>query len=104
GVAMTQQVDWAAVGPAVCVGVAALLALGADLAAPRLSRWLPCAVSVAGAAAALVLMAAEHNPRSAFCVPSRVTDGLPDCSWQVDDFTIGWWVLVAGSLALVALL
>jgi NADH-quinone oxidoreductase subunit N len=101
---MTQHVDWTAIAPALCVGVAALLALAADLALPRLSSLLPCAVSVAGAALALVLVAADHEQRAAFCVPSRITDGAPDCSWQVDDVTIAWWVLVAVSVGLVALL
>jgi NADH-quinone oxidoreductase subunit N len=101
---MTQHVDWSAIAPALCVAIAAILALGADLAFPRLSRWLPCAVGVAGAVVALLLIAVDHDARSAFCVPSRITDGLPDCSWQVDDVTIAWWVLVAGGVLLVALL
>jgi NADH-quinone oxidoreductase subunit N len=101
---MTQHVDWTAIAPALCVAVAALLALGADLVAPRAARWLPCAVSVAGAAVALALVAADHSARRAFCVPSAAGEGAADCSWQVDRVTVAWWVLVAASVALVALL
>jgi NADH-quinone oxidoreductase subunit N len=101
---MTQHVDWTAIAPALCVGVAALLALAADLAVPRMTRWLPCAVSVAGAALALMLIALNHDARVAFCVPSQAVDGASDCSWQVDNVTIAWWVLVAVGVGLVALL
>ena len=101
---MTQHVDWAAIAPALCIGIAALVALVADLALPQLSRLLPCAVSVCGAVLALILIAADRDPRAAFCVPSRTVDGVVDCSWQVDDITIGWWVLVAVSVALISLL
>jgi NADH-quinone oxidoreductase subunit N len=104
GVAMTQHVDWAAIAAPLCVAVAALLALAVDLAVPRLTRWLPCAVSVAGAAAALALIALDNESRSAFCVPSQVTAGGLDCSWQVDGVTFAWWVLVAIGVGLVALL
>jgi NADH-quinone oxidoreductase subunit N len=101
---MTQPVDWPALAPALCVAVAAVLSLVADLALPRLSRVLPCAVGVAGCAVALAFVAADHQRRQVFCVPSRISDAAPDCSWQVDDFTVAWWVLIAASALLICLL
>jgi NADH-quinone oxidoreductase subunit N len=100
---LAQHIDWAAIAAPLCVAVAALLALAADLVAPAITRWLPCAVSVAGAAVALSLIAADNESRSAFCVPSQVGGGS-DCSWQVDDVAVAWWVLVAIGVGLVALL
>jgi NADH-quinone oxidoreductase subunit N len=101
---MTQHVDWPALAPPLCVAVAALLALAADLVVPRLGRVVPCAVAVMGCALSLLVLALDHGPRQAFCVSSPITGGTPDCSWQVDDFTVAWWVLVAASALLICLL
>jgi NADH-quinone oxidoreductase subunit N len=96
---MTQHVDWWAIAAPLCVAVAALVALGADLVAPRMSRVLPCMVSVVGVVVGLGLVAGDGgDARQAFCVPSG------DCSWQVDEITVAWWVLVLVGVGLVALL
>jgi NADH-quinone oxidoreductase subunit N len=101
---VTQHVDWWALAAPLAVAAAGLLALTADLVAPRLTRTLPCLLSVVGAVVGLALVAGDGGAsRAAFCVPSDFAPPA-DCSWQVDHVTVAWWVLVLVGVGLVALL
>ncbi|MFQ6145376.1 NADH-quinone oxidoreductase subunit N [Streptomyces seoulensis] len=96
-----QSVDWLAIAPPTLTAVIALVALVADLFLPQARKPLLGWVSVAGlAAAALLLLPLLHGDRAAFCLT-----GQPDvCSYRADHFTLVIQFLVLGGALLAALL
>lgn len=100
---MSQQVDWIAIAPPLCLVVAAVLALLGDAFAPSTRRWLPTTAGATGVAAALVVTMVMTRPRATFCLrdPSASRVG---CSWNVDHVTTVWWVVVLLGTGLVILL
>jgi NADH-quinone oxidoreductase subunit N len=104
---MTQAVDWWAISAPLCLVAAGVLALLLDTFLPRATRWLPCALSVAGVVVGLGFVAhLAGSTRLAFCLPRTglATVGVADCSWVVDEVALTWWVVVLASTGLVALL
>ncbi|MGW4274854.1 NADH-quinone oxidoreductase subunit N [Streptomyces seoulensis] len=96
-----QSVDWLAIAPPTLTAVIALVALVADLFLPQARKPLLGWVSVAGlAAAGLLLLPLLHGDRAAFCLT-----GQPDvCSYRADHFTLVIQFLVLGGALLAALL
>lgn len=99
-----QAIDWWAVAPPLWLLWAAVSALLVDTFAPRWWRFLPCAISVVGVAmAVLTTVALSSHSRAAFCLPAGFEQPV-NCSWLVDDITLGWWLIVLASTGLIALL
>jgi NADH-quinone oxidoreductase subunit N len=100
----TQGVDWAAIAPPLTVAATALGVLLCSVVRRPLDAAVPAAVAVAGivVAAVLVPWSVDH-PRVTFCAPGRsVRTG--QCSWQVDNVTAAWWLVMLVGAFLVALL
>jgi NADH-quinone oxidoreductase subunit N len=100
---VTQNIDWRAVSPPLCLVVAGVLALLADACWPRARRWLPTGLSLAAVAVALLLTTTVPHPRSTFCLSGSAGRRL-GCSWNVDHVTVVWWAIVLLGLGLVVLL
>ncbi|MFJ2567609.1 NADH-quinone oxidoreductase subunit N [Streptomyces sp. NPDC087568] len=98
---VVQSVDWLAVAPPTLTAVIALVVLVADLFLPQARKPLLGWLSVAGlAAAALLLLPLLDGDRATFC-----QTGLPDaCSYTADRFTLVIQFLVLGGALLTALL
>ncbi|AKN69480.1 NADH-quinone oxidoreductase subunit N [Streptomyces sp. PBH53] len=98
---LVQSVDWLAIAPPTIAAVVALAVLVADLFVPEPRKALLGWASVAGlAAAALMLLPLLDGDRSTFCVtgPARA------CSYTADHFTLVIQFLVLGGALLAALL
>ncbi|MFJ6648056.1 NADH-quinone oxidoreductase subunit N [Streptomyces sp. NPDC091290] len=98
---LVQSVDWLAIAPPTVVAAVALAVLVADLFVPEGRKALLGWASVAGlAAAALLLLPLLDGDRSTFCLT-----GTPDvCSYTADRFTLVIQFLVLGGALLAALL
>ncbi|MEV5005739.1 NADH-quinone oxidoreductase subunit N [Streptomyces sp. NPDC055692] len=98
---VVQSVDWLAVAPPTLTAVIALVVLVADLFVPEARKALLGWFSVAGlAAAALLLLPLLDGDRATFC-----QTGHPDaCSYTADHFTLVIQFLVLGGALLTALL
>ncbi|MFE7891613.1 NADH-quinone oxidoreductase subunit N [Streptomyces sp. NPDC057412] len=98
---LVQSVDWLAIAPPTIVAAVALAVLVADLFVPEARKALLGWASVAGlAAAALLLLPLLDGDRSTFCLT-----GAPDvCSYTADRFTLVIQFLVLGGALLAALL
>ncbi|MFF4146172.1 NADH-quinone oxidoreductase subunit N [Streptomyces sp. NPDC001698] len=98
---VVQSVDWLAVAPPTLTAVIALVVLVADLFVPEARKPLLGWFSVAGlAAAALLLLPLLDGDRATFC-----QTGHPDvCSYTADRFTFVIQFLVLGGALLTALL
>ncbi|MFF9125852.1 NADH-quinone oxidoreductase subunit N [Streptomyces sp. NPDC014889] len=98
---VVQSVDWLAVAPPTLTAVIALVVLVADLFLPEARKPLLGWLSVAGlAAAALLLLPLLDGHRATFC-----HTGHPDlCSYTADRFTLVIQFLVLGGALLTALL
>ncbi|MFJ7152030.1 NADH-quinone oxidoreductase subunit N [Streptomyces sp. NPDC100445] len=96
-----QSVDWLAVAPPVVTAAVALVVLVADLFLPEPRKAVLGWLSVAGlAAAALLLLPLLDGDRGTFC-----TDGpARACSYTADRFTLVIQFLVLGGALLAALL
>ncbi|BCM68793.1 hypothetical protein EASAB2608_04127 [Streptomyces sp. EAS-AB2608] len=98
---LVQSVDWLAIAPPTIAAVVALAVLVADLFVPEPRKALLGWASVAGlAAATLMLLPLLDGDRSTFCVtgPARA------CSYTADHFTLVIQFLVLGGALLAALL
>ncbi|MEV5080163.1 NADH-quinone oxidoreductase subunit N [Streptomyces sp. NPDC056159] len=98
---VVQSVNWLAVAPPTLTAVIALVVLVADLFVPEARKALLGWFSVAGlAAAALLLLPLLDGDRATFC-----QTGHPDaCSYTADHFTLVIQFLVLGGALLTALL
>jgi NADH-quinone oxidoreductase subunit N len=98
---LVQSVDWLAVAPPLITALVALAVLVADLFLPDARKALLGRLSVAGlAAAALMLLPLTDADRSTFCLA-----GDPGaCSYTADRFTLVVQLLVLGGALLAALL
>ncbi|MFE4668329.1 NADH-quinone oxidoreductase subunit N [Streptomyces sp. NPDC056716] len=98
---LVQSVDWLAIAPPTIAAVVGLAVLVADLFVGERRKALLGWVSVAGlAAAALMLLPLLDGDRSTFCLT-----GDPDvCSYTADRFTLVIQFLVLGGALLTALL
>ncbi|MEV7126521.1 NADH-quinone oxidoreductase subunit N [Streptomyces sp. NPDC093260] len=96
-----QSVDWLAIAPPTLTAVVALAALVADLFVPQARKPVLGWLSVAGlAAAGLLLLPLLDGDRATFCLT-----GQPDvCSYRADHFTLVIQFLVLGGALLAALL
>ncbi|MEW2283536.1 NADH-quinone oxidoreductase subunit N [Streptomyces sp. NPDC047841] len=98
---LVQSVDWLAIAPPALAAVVALAVLVADLFLPEARKAVLGWISVAGlAAAALLLLPLLDGDRSTFCLtgPARA------CSYTADRFTLVIQFLVLGGALLAALL
>ncbi|NEA45481.1 NADH-quinone oxidoreductase subunit N [Streptomyces sp. SID10815] len=96
-----QSVDWLAIAPPTLTAVIALVTLVADLFLPQARKPLLGWVSVAGlAAAGLLLLPLLHGDRAAFCLTGQPAV----CSYRADHFTLVIQFLVLGGALLAALL
>ncbi|MGW2457530.1 NADH-quinone oxidoreductase subunit N [Streptomyces sp. NPDC001761] len=98
---LVQSVDWLAIAPPTLAAVVALVVLVADLFLPEPRKAVLGWISVAGlAAAALLLLPLLDGDRSTFCLagPARA------CSYTADRFTLVIQFLVLGGALLAALL
>ncbi|MFI6083232.1 NADH-quinone oxidoreductase subunit N [Streptomyces sp. NPDC051217] len=98
---LVQSVDWLAIAPPALTAAVALTVLIADLFVPERRKPLLGAVSVAGLAAALLLLIPlRAGDRSTFCLTAE-----PEvCSYTADHFTLVIQLLVLGGALLTALL
>ncbi|MFF8995339.1 NADH-quinone oxidoreductase subunit N [Streptomyces sp. NPDC014983] len=98
---LVQSVDWLAVAPPLIAAVVALGVLVADLFLPEARKAALGWISVAGlAAAALMLLPLLDGDRATFCL-----NGTPRaCSYTADHFTLVIQFLVLGGALLAALL
>ncbi|MGW2823341.1 NADH-quinone oxidoreductase subunit N [Streptomyces sp. NPDC001443] len=98
---VVQSVDWLAIAPPTLAAVVGLAVLVADLFLPEARKAVLGWTSVAGlAAAALLLLPLLDGDRSTFCL-----SGDPAvCSYTVDRFTLVVQFLVLGGALLAALL
>ncbi|MGW3268934.1 NADH-quinone oxidoreductase subunit N [Streptomyces sp. NPDC001056] len=98
---LVQSVDWLAVAPPLIAAVVALGVLVADLFLPEARKAVLGWISVAGlAAAALMLLPLLDGERATFCL-----NGTPRaCSYTADHFTLVIQFLVLGGALLAALL
>ncbi|WP_435643174.1 NADH-quinone oxidoreductase subunit N [Streptomyces sp. H49] len=98
---LVQSVDWLAVAPPLIAALVALAVLVADLFLPAARKAVLGWISVAGlAAAALMLLPLLSGDRATFCLP-----GTPRaCSYTADRFTLVIQLLVLGGALLAALL
>ncbi|MFD4504450.1 NADH-quinone oxidoreductase subunit N [Streptomyces sp. NPDC058457] len=98
---LVQSVDWLAIAPPTLTAVVGLVVLVADLFVPETRKPLLGWVSVAGlAAAALLLLPLLGHDRSTFCL----TGTTHACSYTADRFTLVVQFLVLGGALLTALL
>ncbi|MFD4599014.1 NADH-quinone oxidoreductase subunit N [Streptomyces sp. NPDC058464] len=98
---LVQSVDWLAIAPPTLTAVVGLIVLIADLFVPEARKPLLGWVSVAGlAAAALLLLPLLGHDRSTFCL----TGSTRACSYTADRFTLVVQFLVLGGALLTALL
>jgi NADH-quinone oxidoreductase subunit N len=98
---LVQSVDWLAIAPPTLTAVVGLVVLVADLFVPEARKPLLGWVSVAGlAAAALLLLPLLGHDRSTFCL----TGTTRACSYTADRFTLVVQFLVLGGALLTALL
>ncbi|GGS23330.1 NADH-quinone oxidoreductase subunit N [Streptomyces griseoviridis] len=98
---LVQSVDWLAVAPPTLVAVVGLAVLVADLFAAEHRKALLGWVSVAGLAAALLLLLPLlDGDRATFCL----NDGTRACSYVADPFTLAVQLLVLGGALVAALL
>ncbi|MGW4911247.1 NADH-quinone oxidoreductase subunit N [Streptomyces sp. NPDC004270] len=98
---LVQSVDWLAIAPPTLTAVVALAVLVADLFVPEARKPLLGWVSVAGlAAAAVLLLPLLDHDRSTFCL----TGATRACSYTADRFTLVVQFLVLGGALLTALL
>ncbi|MFE3164379.1 NADH-quinone oxidoreductase subunit N [Streptomyces sp. NPDC059224] len=98
---LVQSVDWLAVAPPTLTAVVALAVLVADLFVPEARKPMLGWVSVAGlAAAAVLLLPLLDHDRSTFCL----TGATRACSYTADRFTLIVQFLVLGGALLTALL
>ncbi|MEU6816631.1 NADH-quinone oxidoreductase subunit N [Streptomyces sp. NPDC046860] len=99
--ALIQSVDWLAIAPPVIAAVTALAVLVTDLFLPERRKPLLGRLSVAGlAAAALMLLPLLDGDRATFCL----TGSTRACSYTADRFTVVIQFLVLGGALLAALL
>ncbi|MFD4786707.1 NADH-quinone oxidoreductase subunit N [Streptomyces sp. NPDC058459] len=99
--ALIQSVDWLAVAPPVIAAATALAVLVTDLFLPEHRKPLLGWLSVAGlAAAALMLLPLQDGDRATFCL----TGATRACSYTADHFTVVIQFLVLGGALLAALL
>ncbi|MGW5102268.1 NADH-quinone oxidoreductase subunit N [Streptomyces sp. NPDC004100] len=97
-----QSVDWLAIAPPVIAAVTALVVLVADLFLPERRKPLLGRVSIAGlAAAGLMLLPLLDGDRATFCAGSGAARA---CSYRADHFTLAIQLLVLGGALLAALL
>jgi NADH-quinone oxidoreductase subunit N len=98
---MAQTVDWLAVAPAAVLAVATLTVLLIDLWWPGRAT-LVTGVSVGAAMASLIAVGVLwDDPRATFCVPG---DGLPSCSYVVNELTLVLQgVVLVGTLVVLLL-
>ncbi|SED18707.1 NADH dehydrogenase subunit N [Streptomyces sp. 2231.1] len=98
---MVQSVDWLAIAPPTITAVVALAVLVADLFLPEPRKAVLGWISVAGlAAAALMLLPLLDGDRSTLCLAGRAGA----CSYTADRFTLVIQFLVLGGALLAALL
>ncbi|MFE9512133.1 NADH-quinone oxidoreductase subunit N [Streptomyces sp. NPDC006643] len=98
---LVQSVDWLAIAPPALTAAVALIVLVADLFVPDRRKPLLGALSVAGLAAALLLLIPlRAGDRATFCL----TSDADVCSYTVDQFTLVIQLLVLGGALLTALL
>lgn len=98
---LIQSVDWLAIAPPVVVAVTALAVLVTDLFLPENRKPLLGWLSVAGlAAAGLMLLPLLDGDRATFCL----TGATRACSYTADHFTVVIQFLVLGGALLAALL
>lgn len=98
---LVQSVDWLAIAPPALTAVVALTVLVADLFLPERRKPLLGVLSVAGLAAALLLLLPiRAGDRSTFCL----TADAGVCSYTADHFTLVIQLLVLGGALLTALL
>ncbi|MFF4314030.1 NADH-quinone oxidoreductase subunit N [Streptomyces sp. 900105755] len=98
---LVQSVDWLAIAPPTLTAAVGLAVLVADLFVPEARKPLLGWISVAGlAAAALLLLPLLGHDRSTFCL----TGATRACSYTADRFTLVVQFLVLGGALLTALL
>ncbi|KUN85340.1 NADH-quinone oxidoreductase subunit N [Streptomyces bungoensis] len=98
---LVQSVDWLAIAPPTLTAVVGLAVLVADLFVPEARKAVLGWVSVAGlAAAAVLLLPLLDGDRSTFCL----TGHARACSYTADHFTLVIQFLVLGGALLAALL
>ncbi|MEW1777921.1 NADH-quinone oxidoreductase subunit N [Streptomyces sp. NPDC086777] len=98
---LVQSVDWLAIAPPTLAAAVGLAVLVADLFVPEARKPLLGWISVAGlAAAALLLLPLLGHDRSTFCL----TGATRACSYTADRFTLVVQFLVLGGALLTALL
>ncbi|MFJ3495959.1 NADH-quinone oxidoreductase subunit N [Streptomyces sp. NPDC086091] len=98
---LVQSVDWLAIAPPTLAAVVGLAVLVTDLFLPDARKHLLGWVSVAGlAAATLLLLPLLDGDRATFCL----TDDARVCSYTADRFTLVVQFLVLGGALLAALL
>lgn len=96
---VVQPVDWLAVAPALALALTAGLVLVADLVlGPRRRDVLPWLTLAGLAAAGLLLVPLIAASRRTFCVPDV------SCSYVVDDLSVAFQLLVVAVTAVVVLL
>ncbi|MGW2745222.1 NADH-quinone oxidoreductase subunit N [Streptomyces sp. NPDC001450] len=96
-----QSVDWLAIAPPTIAAVVALAVLVADLFVPEARKPLLGWISVAGlAAATLMLLPLLDGDRSTFCL----TGDASVCSYTADHFTLVIQFLALGGALLAALM
>jgi NADH-quinone oxidoreductase subunit N len=100
----TQSVDWVAIAPPLIVALAALVVLAVGARRRPTVSLAPIAIAFAGLAlAACFVPASVDHPRTTFCTPT-VLERVGTCSWQVDNVTTMWWIVVLLGAFLVGLL
>ncbi|MEU1313533.1 NADH-quinone oxidoreductase subunit N [Streptomyces tibetensis] len=98
---LVQSVDWLAIAPPTIAAIVGLVVLVADLFVAEQRKALLGWTSVAGlAAATLMLLPLLDGDRSTFCL----TDDATACSYTADRFTLVIQFLVLGGALLAALL
>ncbi|MFB7281033.1 NADH-quinone oxidoreductase subunit N [Streptomyces hydrogenans] len=106
---LVQSVDWPTIAPPTLTALVALGVLVADLFVPAARKQLLGWVSVAGLAAALLLLLPlRAGDRATFCLtPAAQADSAAQtaaCSYTADHFTLVIQLLVLGGALLTALL
>ncbi|TVZ77122.1 NADH-quinone oxidoreductase subunit N [Streptomyces sp. BK340] len=98
---VVQSVDWLAIAPPTIAAVVGLAVLVADLFVPEARKPLLGWISVAGlAAATLMLLPLLDGDRSTFCLPGDASV----CSYTADHFTLVIQFLALGGALLAALM
>ncbi|WP_328537248.1 NADH-quinone oxidoreductase subunit N [Streptomyces sp. NBC_00344] len=98
---LVQSVDWLAIAPPTIVAATALIVLVSDLFVPERHKPLLGWGTVAGlAAAVLMLLPLRKGDRATFCL----SGGHSACSYTADHFTLVIQLLVIGGALLTALL